>query len=221
MVNLNLLHNPLEMILIFILLVLSFGMHEAAHAKVAGLFGDTQPAEDGFDTWNPILHIRRSIFSSVIIPAITWFLLGFFIGGAFTRINPDNLRQRRLGYAAAIASGPLMNLAIAIVCAVLAVVFALVTKRNESSAVAVMLVTGSFNFFGCLFNLLPLPPLDGSALIRAAIPATERFFRAVQGFPILLLFIIGLQWPAFASVITLPVRLYGEMVIGIIAAVHP
>jgi Zn-dependent protease len=218
--NFDVLHHPLEMILIYVFLVLSFGMHEAAHAKVAGLFGDTQPAEDGFDTWNPIPHIRRSIFSSLIIPAITWFLFRFFIGGALTRLNPENMKPRRMGYALAVASGPLMNLAIAVVAGILTVVVALVTRRPTSSAVVVLLGVGSFNFFGFIFNMLPFPPLDGSAVIRAVFPRTERFFRLIQGFPILLIFIIGMQFPAFASVLFFPIQLYNDALWALVNALH-
>jgi Zn-dependent protease len=210
----------IQMILIYLLLVLSFGMHEAAHAKVAALFGDTQPAEDGVDTWNPVPHIRRSIFSSVILPAVAWFLFQFFIGGAFTRLNPENLKLRRWGFVAAVAAGPLMNLFLAVVSGALAVFFALVTGKAWSTAVIVMLMTGSFNFFGFVFNLLPLPPLDGSTVIRVAFPGTEPFFRALQGFPVLILLLIGTQIPPITAAFMLPITLYQDALGGIISSLH-
>jgi Zn-dependent protease len=210
------LSHPLEMILAYVFLVLSFGLHEAAHAKVAGLYGDTRPYQDGVDSWNPLVHIRRSIFSSVILPAITWFLAGFFIGGAFTRLNPAQMRPRRLGHAAAVAAGPLMNLFLAIVSGLFAVLAAALTGKPASAAVMVISLVGSFNFFGFVFNLLPLPPLDGSSLLRVLFPSTERFFRAVQGFPLLIVFFIGLQFSALAAVFYFPVRLYVSVLNSII-----
>ncbi|MBN2352568.1 MAG: site-2 protease family protein [Spirochaetales bacterium] len=213
-INLNL----AEMILIYIFLVLSFGMHEAAHAKVAELFGDPQPAKDGVSTWNPIPHLRRSFFSSVIIPAVTWFLLRFFIGGAFTRLDPARIKSRRWGYAAAVAAGPLMNLALAVLCGILAVLYALAVRKHWTSVGVVMLVTGSFNFFGFVFNLLPIPPLDGSSVIRAVFPATDSFFRALQGIPVLLILLVGSQIGPIAAAIFLPLKLYRDALVGILQA---
>jgi Zn-dependent protease len=195
-------------------------MHEAAHAKVAELFGDTQPEEDGVATWNPVPHIRRSFFSSVIIPAVTWFAFRFFIGGAFTRLSPSKMRSRRWGYAAAVAAGPLMNLALAVLSGALAVLFAFITRKAWSSAVVVMLVVGSFNFFGFVFNLLPVPPLDGSSVIRAVFPGTEPFFRALQGFPVLLLFLVGTQIAPLAAAFLLPLELYRDALAGILNTLH-
>ncbi len=213
------LSNPLEMILAYVFLVLSFGLHEAAHVKVAGLYGDTQPYKDGVDSWNPLVHIRRSIFSSVILPAITWFLAGFFIGGAFTRLNPAEMKPRKLGPAAAVAAGPLMNLFLAIMSLIFALLVAFITRKPTSAAVLVIRLVGSFNFFGFIFNLLPLPPLDGAALLRVLFPATERFFRTIQGFPILLIFFIGLQFSALAAILYLPIRLYVTVFHSIIQSV--
>ncbi len=207
-----------EMILIFIFLVLSFGMHEAAHAKVAELFGDPKPAEDGVNTWNPIPHLRRSFFSSVIIPAVTWFLLHFFLGGAFTRLDPKRIKSHRWGYAAAVAAGPLMNLALAVFCGILAVMYALATRKPWTSVGIVLLVTGSFNFFGFVFNLLPIPPLDGSSVIRAVFPATESFFRAMQGIPVLLILLVGSQIGPIAEAIFLPLKLYRDALAGVVNA---
>ena len=212
------LSHPLEMIVAYVFLVLSFGLHEAAHAKVAGLYGDTQPYKDGVDSWNPIVHIRRSVFSSVILPGLTWFLAGFFIGGAFTRLNPNAMQPRKWGNAAAVAAGPLMNLLIAIVAGVLALLVAVLTGKITSAAVMVIQLVGGFNFFGFVFNLLPLPPLDGSALLRIIFPSTERFFRAVQGIPIMLFFFIGLSFSALAAVFYLPVRLYYSAVNSLLQA---
>jgi Zn-dependent protease len=208
--------HPLEMILIYLFLVLSLGMHEAAHAKVAGLFGDTQPRQDGVDTWNPLPHIMRSFFSCVIVPAITWFLGRFFIGGAFVQINPANMKRPRLGYATAVASGPLMNLALSILAGLLAIVFSLITKKPESSAVFIMLIVGSFNFFIFVFNLLPLPPLDGAVIIRTVFPATERFFKRLQSLPLLIIFIVVLQFGAIGSIFMFPVNLYRDVFTDII-----
>jgi Zn-dependent protease len=209
------LSNPLEMILAYVFLVLSFGMHEAAHAKVAIMYGDTQPQLDGVDSWNPLVHIRRSILTSVILPAITWFIMGFFIGGAFTRLNFEKMKPQKLGSAAAVAAGPLMNLFLAIGTGVLAVLAALITQKSTSAAVSVILMVGSFNFFGFVINLLPLPPLDGSRLIRVLFPSSERFYRAIQGFPILLIFFFGLQFNMLGTILFFPIFLYKSVLIDI------
>ncbi|HEQ71890.1 MAG TPA: hypothetical protein ENN69_05325 [Spirochaetia bacterium] len=212
MMELSLATHPLEMLLIYILLVLSLGLHEASHAKVAGLFGDTQPAKDGVATWDPIPHIKRAIVPCLILPAATWFLGRFFIGGAFVRLNPDNMTPRRMGYATAVAAGPLTNLTISLAAAVTAGLIAVITERPDSPAVIVMLYVGSFNFFIFLFNLLPVPPLDGSVILRTLFPQTEPFFQTMQSLPLLLIFVISVQFSAVSAVLYYPIQMYWNVV---------
>ncbi|MBN1524684.1 MAG: site-2 protease family protein [Spirochaetales bacterium] len=171
-----------EKILIYIAMVMSLGLHEAAHAKVAKFFGDSQPAEDGVDTWNPIPHIRRALFTCVLLPAITWFLSGFFIGGAFVRLNPMNMKPRRLGYALSVAAGPGMNLLISFLMLFFAILTGIFLKQKAAMGINVLLYIGAFNLLLFVFNLLPAPPLDGASILQTIFPQTERFFQTAGRF---------------------------------------
>jgi Zn-dependent protease len=217
--GMDLTNNPAEMILAYIMLVLSLGMHEAAHAKIAKLFGDTQPAADGVDTWNPIPHIKRSLFTCVIMPAITWFMGQFFMGGAFVRLNPANMKPQRLGYAISIAAGPLMNLALSGLFLLLSIPIALLTKNPSSPAVITLLYVGGFNLILCVFNLLPIPPLDGSSIVTAIFPQTAEIFRRMGGIAFLALFMLLQFSNAAAQVIFWPFNQYVILALRIILAI--
>ncbi|RPJ09305.1 MAG: site-2 protease family protein [Spirochaetaceae bacterium] len=211
--------NPAEMILAYVILVLSVGMHEAAHAKIAKLFGDTQPAQDGFDTWNPIPHIKRSLFTCVLLPAITWFTGQFFMGGAYVRLNPANMKPQRLGYAASVAAGPLMNLVLSGLFLVLSVAIALITKNPTSSAVFTLLYVGGFNLIMFIFNLLPVPPLDGSSIITAIFPQTTEVFRRMGSIGFLALFMLLSFSREAAEIIFYPFTQYMMLAFKIIVSI--
>ncbi len=76
------------------------------------------------------------------------------------------------------------------------------------------------NLYLAILNLIPIPPLDGSTVIRAAFPGTEPFFRALQGFPVFFLLILGMLIPPFAAVFILPVALYRDALAGVISSLH-
>lgn len=158
-------------------------LHEAAHAFAAFKLGDTTAYEGGQVSLNPIPHIRREIVGTVVVPIVSFFMSGWMIGWASTPYDPRwALAYPRRSALMALA-GPLSNLllvlvSVAVIRAGLAHgVFEAPFKLTFSHVVeatsegftpflcTLLSVFFSLNLLLCVFNLMPLPPLDGSGII--------------------------------------------------------
>jgi Zn-dependent protease len=133
--------------------------HEFAHAWVATRLGDDTPRRDGRVTLNPLAHV--DLFGTVIIPLATSLLGGGFLGwGRPVMTDPRKLRGGRFGMAIVALAGPLSNLIFAGVIVVLA--------NFAPNAVDILFRAVFLSIYLALFNLIPLPPLDGSKVLLAA-----------------------------------------------------
>jgi len=164
----------------YLVFLFSTTCHEAAHALVAKLGGDTTAAEGGQVTLNPIPHIRRSPFGMVVVPILSFLVGGWMIGWASAPFNPEWQRQypRRSAWMA--LAGPAANFTLMLLAvAALHVGMALQLFHRDP-------VTGAASFAGTIlrvvfflnlllgtFNLLPVPPLDGSTGIMLFMSETQ------------------------------------------------
>jgi Zn-dependent protease len=191
------------------LLVESIVLHEVAHGYVAGLFGDPTARRMGRISFNPIPHIDP--VWTIVIPIVAFLLSGgsFIIGGAKpVPVNPRNYRRPVLGDICVSAAGVAVNFLIAIVMILLIniVYFASGTPAGVM-VITVMLQVALLNIVLALFNLIPIPPLDGSHLLKYLLPQGLRagyvqLGRTGAGFIILILVINmpGL-WNVFSKVL--------------------
>lgn len=143
--------------------------HEAAHAFIANRGGDSTAALGGQVTLNPIPHIRREPFGMVIVPLIALFSSGNMIGWASAPYDP--LWERRHPRRAALMAlaGPAANFSLMLLAALalrvgLASQFFTLGASNSTSGFVYVLLSIVFrlNLLLGIFNLLPVPPLDGS-----------------------------------------------------------
>src|SRR3974390_2800896 len=157
--------------------------HEAAHALVAKLGGDTTAAEGGQVTLNPIPHIRRSPFGMVVVPILSFLMGGWMIGWASAPFNPAWQRRypRRSAWMA--LAGPAANFSIMILAGIViriglaanyfrAPVYisytGLVAPANAGDPTFLTSALSIFFILNLLlgtFNLLPVPPLDGNSAV--------------------------------------------------------
>jgi Zn-dependent protease len=178
-------------------LVILVTFHEFGHAWMAWKCGDDTAKNEGRVTLNPIDHI--DLFGTVIIPLAMVLLSSggsgagrFLIGWAKpVPVNHSNLRNPRLDDVLVTLAGPVMNVILAILLVGLARIGVL---ANAESMVEVCLDMAHFSLFLCFFNLLPIPPLDGSQIVRVITGMSyDTFARIAQwGFVIL---IIAIQIP--------------------------
>lgn len=192
-------------------LIVSVILHENAHGLVALALGDKTASAAGRITLNPVKHLDP--VGSLILPALLYFTGGIMFGYAKpVPVSPHQLRGKdRWGFAIVALAGPVSNVIIAFVCAVLAksqgVVFVqgqpFATQSQIGVFAKVLVFAFSLNLFLAAFNLIPVPPLDGSRLIRPALNANgRRLLDRMEpfGFVIILILITWLREPLFRIV---------------------
>jgi Zn-dependent protease len=177
--------NWQEMVLSFVTLIVSLTVHEAAHAWLAKLGGDPTAYEAGQVTLNPLPHMRREPFGMVGLPLITLMISrgAWCFGYAHAPYDPYWAARHPRRAALMSFAGPSANVALAAVA--FAVLWYIDVPSGDTEA-AVRTIATKFlllNLFLALFNLIPLPPLDGAGVVRGLVPATGRFYDAILAIP--------------------------------------
>lgn len=168
--------------------------HEFAHAFVADRLGDDTPRIEGRVTLNPLAHVDW--MGTVLVPLLSSLFGGVFFGwGKAVNTNPARLRGGANGLLAVALAGPASNVVFAVLLAAVALAWPLGTE--------ILFRAAFISLFLALFNMIPIPPLDGSKLLIAArIPVAVYVELSRFGFILLLvvMFSTGLgRWMAEAS----------------------
>jgi len=210
--------NQQEFVLILfqvVVLVLAFSVHESAHAYVAMRLGDPTAYMLGRVTLNPVKHLDP--LGSVLVPLISLVYGGWLIGWAkpcpVTTRNFHHLRRDDILVSLA---GPASNLAMATVALVLLIVFkhvggvpaigAAMMMANHVPGIdtgglplfplAMLLYYGvTINLLLFIFNLIPVPPLDGSHVLRHFLPyRAEQVYDRIGMYGLIVIFLFGGRW---------------------------
>jgi Zn-dependent protease len=158
--------NPSAAVAFLLGLVIGITLHEAAHATSAYLLGDDTAYRDGRVTLNPASHL--DVLGSLML------LMAGFGWGKPTPVMPSKLRGGVFGPVAVALAGPISNLVVVAVCAAL---FLLDVFRDPGGYLLILVVmVASTNALLFVFNLIPIPPLDGAKVLFPFLP------RALDGF---------------------------------------
>lgn len=155
--------------IIFQLIIVLFSVviHEVAHGTAANYLGDPTAKNAGRLTLNPLAHL--DLWGSVLIPLFL-VLAGLPVIGWAKPVpyNPYNLRDQKKGPALIGAAGPLSNLVIAVGFGILIRIF--IASGIDSLIISFFAIIVFINLLLAVFNLVPIPPLDGSKLLFAILP---------------------------------------------------
>ena len=150
-----------------IIIIFSAILHEVSHGLAARALGDKTAEYAGRLTLNPIAHI--DLYGSVLLPVLLWFVSGGNFLFAYAKpvpFNPYNLKYQQWGSAVVGVAGPLTNF-------VLAGVVALLIRSNvfPPASVEFLVRVVVINVSLGVFNMVPIPPLDGSKVLFALLPS--------------------------------------------------
>jgi Zn-dependent protease len=172
----------------FILLVASIAFHEWGHAIAADMLGDDTPMADGRVTLNPMAHI--DMFGTIIIPILNIFVFGGglpFIGwGKPVVTNPSNHRHRWRDEILIAAAGPACNLLLALAAVVVGCLFVAAQPRFAELVRGIVVM----NVGLAVFNLLPIPPLDGGSILRRIVGMSEEAYFNASRWGSLIIFLM-------------------------------
>ena len=192
----------IDFIFSIIILIFSVVAHEVSHGYAAYAQGDNTAKYAGRLTLNPLKHLEW--FGSFLLPIMSYFLGGFLIGWAKpVPYNPYNLRNQRWGEALVAIAGPATNV-------IIAIFFGIILRVGTASgmlsdALSYILSTiVLINLVLATFNLVPIPPLDGSKILFSLFPnGLYQVRRTLEqyGFIILLFFIFFL-WQFMSPIVT-------------------
>jgi len=174
-------------------IIIAITFHEAAHGYVARAFGDDTAERAGRITLNPLRHIDP--FGTILLPAMLYLTTGFMFGYAKpVPVNFAGLRHPKQDMVWVAAAGPAMNLLLCAISVLTLYIMELFGVPSNSFAFQMMWASVEINLVLAIFNLIPLPPLDGGRVAVGLLPMPLAKPLAQIGrfglLPVLLIFII-------------------------------
>jgi Zn-dependent protease len=179
-------------------MLISFPVHECAHAFAAHKLGDNTAADLGRLTLNPIKHL--DLFGTVLM---------LFTGFGWAKpvpINPNNFKNRKIGFAISSLAGPVSNIILAYLFMMVYRVAAVMTFGKALNTTGLLIVYAFesavvINVTLGVFNMLPVPPLDGSRIFSVILPEKQYFkIMKYEGFIFIILFVL-MRLPFFQSIL--------------------
>lgn len=175
--------SPGVLVALIVSILIAMSVHESAHAYVAFRLGDKLAADQGRISLNPLRHIDP--ITTVALPVVTLILFHLPILAARpVPFNPERVRFGEFGSALVAFSGPVSNLGMAILVAAGLHMVALGSLFSQAMAIFIILNVALF-----VFNLVPIPPLDGSRILYAFAPEPiQNFMNQIEPYGLLIIF---------------------------------
>lgn len=188
----------ISLLFFFVIIIPSAIIHEYAHGWMADQLGDPTARYAGRLTLDPRSHIDK--WGTLLMPLILFFVTGGRFLFAYAKpvpFNPYNLKNQKWGPAMVAIAGPASNLILALIFGLL-VRFVPLSSMFMANLIGLMSIIVYANVLLAVFNLVPIPPLDGSKILYAVLPDSQykvKVFLEKNGFLILLAFIFfGFQF---------------------------
>lgn len=191
--------NILAMAVVFVVVLISMIFHELAHGFMAYFLGDDTAKEEGRLTLNPLKHLDPVL--SVALPLLLFMTGGPIFGGAKpVPVNSKNLKYGVWGMAMVAVAGPLMNFVIAFVAFLVGYYTGWLEAPGLIGVIFDYLVLINLGFG--VFNLIPIPPLDGSRVLYAIAPdGVREAMSGMEKWGIMVVLLLVVVFPSFISMI--------------------
>ncbi len=205
------------------MLLFSVIAHEIAHGYAALKQGDPTAYNLGRLSWNPIKHIDP--FLTILLPLMMYYTVGAMLGGAKpVPVNPRNYRNFKRGDIIVSLAGVATNVVIAVGCMIVIAIIGLIARAAPATlefaeiAQAIFVWGIRINWLLIIFNLLPIPPLDGSHVVKYLLPPAWSLwyadFGARFGFLILIGFFVFAR--GLLSALLLPAYIMASLFLRIV-----
>lgn len=207
----------IKAVLVLIPMLLSLTVHEYAHARTAFALHDKTAYLMGRMNLNPISHI--DIFGTIILPLICIMSGGFFFGWAKpVPVNPINFRRdirMKTGMLLTALAGPASNLIFAVILGI--VIKLLKTFNVEGEAVFTLVwYTFSINIVLAIFNLIPVPPLDGSKILAGLLPdSAGGILSFLERNPIFVIIAFAILITQAGAILSYPVEMMSRLILAV------
>ena len=190
--------DPIEMLQIILMIIPLFVLHELAHAWMALRLGDTTAKDEGRLTLNPIKHIDWLGLLMIMLIGFGW--------AKPVMINPENLQNKKRDMALIALAGPLINFILAFFLVIIGVVIL-------DFQVFFVLHMAFLSIMLGVFNMLPIPPLDGSKVLAGILPdGIYNSYRRYEGFGMILFIILALTGMLSRFILPMIQTIFGWMV---------
>ena len=190
--------DPVEMLQIVLMIIPLFVFHELAHAWMALRLGDTTAKDEGRLTLNPIKHIDWLGLLMIVLVGFGW--------AKPVMINPENLQNKKRDMALIALAGPVINFILALL-----LVFVGVVILNFQ--VFFVLHMAFLSIMLGVFNMLPIPPLDGSKVLAGVLPdEIYNAYRKYEGFGMVLFIILALTGMLGRVILPMIQSVFGWMI---------
>ena len=205
----------LTYIIQFATVLFAISIHEAAHGWMANLFGDPTAKNQGRVTLNPIAHI--DLVGTIIFPLLLIAMGAPVFGWAKpVMVNPYNLRNPRRDHMFIAAAGPGSNILASISAIIIFVILKrlnVITLMNPGIIALILFYLIVINIFLAIFNLIPIPPLDGSGIIEGLLKGQAlESYQKIKPFGFIILIVI--IYAGFLDILARPIL---NFIIGILA----
>jgi Zn-dependent protease len=188
-----------------VILIFSAILHEIAHGYVADKLGDPTARLYGRLTLDPRKHIDP--IGTILLPLLFIISNVFGVGGGIffawakpVPVDPYNLREGRKDVALVSLSGPLTNIILAVIATIILKSLAAFTQSVPLEVVNILSMIISYNVFLAIFNLLPIPPLDGSKVVALLLPErAANEYLALGRFGMIFVFFLIVFYGSFLS----------------------
>lgn len=204
--------------IVFVIILFSMVLHEMAHAYTAYFLGDTTAKEEGRLSVNPLVHIDPLM--SIVIPLLLFISGGPIFGGAKSvPVSQRNLKGGEWGMALVAFAGPFMNFLLALTGFLVGHFSGLMMQGGYMGLFFKQMILANLGFM--IFNLIPIPPLDGSRVLYAIAPdAVREILSKLESslgvfLVIMLVYIFGNSLSMFTSSIMVSILKFFYFIVGI------